>query len=58
MCLRADLAQINDIDMSTPELLAKTDALMIEQMSVIRYLGFIIQTVIGKGAGDRVRKDS
>lgn len=52
------LAQINDIDMSTPELLAKTDALMIEQMSVIRYLGFIIQTVIGKGAGDRVRKDS
>lgn len=52
------LAQINDIDMSTPELLAKTDALMIEQMSVIRYLGLIIQTVIGKGAGDRVRKDS
>ncbi|HAO26186.1 MULTISPECIES: sugar transferase [unclassified Methylophaga] len=52
------LAQINDIDMSTPELLAKTDALMIEQMSVIRYLGLIVQTVIGKGAGDRVRKDS
>ncbi|AUZ84059.1 sugar transferase [Methylophaga nitratireducenticrescens] len=52
------LAQINDIDMSTPELLAKTDALMIEQMSVIRYLGLIVQTVIGKGAGDRVRKDT
>jgi len=52
------LAQINDIDMSTPELLAKTDALMIEQMSVIRYLGLILQTVTGKGAGDRVSKDN
>jgi len=51
------LAQINDIDMSTPELLAKTDARMIEQMNVLNYLGFIVQTVIGKGAGDRVRND-
>lgn len=51
------LAQINDIDMSTPELLAKTDARMIEQMNVLNYLGFIAQTVIGKGAGDRVRND-
>ena len=51
------LAQINDIDMSTPELLAKTDARMIEQMNILNYLGFIVQTVIGKGAGDRVRND-
>jgi lipopolysaccharide/colanic/teichoic acid biosynthesis glycosyltransferase len=51
------LAQINDIDMSTPELLAKTDARMIEQMNVLNYLGFIVQTFIGKGAGDRVRND-
>lgn len=49
------LAQINDIDMSTPELLAKTDAQMIEKISVPRYLGYIVKTVSGKGAGDRIR---
>ena len=51
------LAQINDIDMSTPELLAKTDAQMIELLSVPRYLGYIVKTVSGKGAGDRVNRD-
>lgn len=51
------LAQINDIDMSTPELLAKTDAQMIQQMTVSRYLSLILLTVTGKGAGDRVGKN-
>jgi lipopolysaccharide/colanic/teichoic acid biosynthesis glycosyltransferase len=50
------LAQINEIDMSTPELLAKTDAQMIQQMAVIRYLSLILKTVTGKGAGDRIGK--
>ena len=49
------LAQINEIDMSTPKLLAETDARMIREMSLRNYFSFIIQTVVGKGAGDRVR---
>lgn len=49
------LAQINEIDMSTPHLLAETDAVMIKELSVIRYFSYILQTVVGKGAGDRVR---
>jgi O-antigen biosynthesis protein WbqP len=48
------LAQVNDIDMSTPELLAKTDAKMIGEMSLTNYFKFIMQTVTGKGSGDRV----
>lgn len=50
------LAQVNDIDMSTPELLAETDAKMIDAMTLRLYLRLILQTLIGKGAGDRVRK--
>lgn len=49
------LAQVNDIDMSTPELLAKTDAKMIEEMCVKNYFKFIFQTVLGAGAGDRIK---
>mgnify|MGYP003385192268 FL=1 len=49
------LAQVNDIDMSTPELLAKTDAKMIKEMSIKNYFKFIFQTVLGAGAGDRVK---
>ncbi|MFY0640141.1 MAG: sugar transferase [Bermanella sp.] len=49
------LAQVNDIDMSTPELLAKTDVKMIREMSVVNYFKFIFQTVLGAGAGDRVK---
>ncbi|WP_417550081.1 sugar transferase [Methylophaga sp.] len=50
------LAQINEIDMSTPELLAKTDAQMIQQMTVTHYSNLILKTVTGKGAGDRIGK--
>jgi lipopolysaccharide/colanic/teichoic acid biosynthesis glycosyltransferase/dTDP-4-dehydrorhamnose reductase len=49
------LAQVNEIDMSTPELLAETDAKMICQMSGKKYFMFILQTITGKGAGDRVK---
>jgi O-antigen biosynthesis protein WbqP len=49
------LAQIQGIDMSAPELLAKTDAQMIASLSVWDYFRFIFMTVLGKGAGDRVR---
>ena len=49
------LSQVNEIDMSTPELLAESDAKMIEEMSVSNYFKYIFQTVAGKGSGDRVR---
>ena len=49
------LAQVNDIDMSTPKLLAETDAKMIKEMSLVNYFKFILQTVTGKGQGDRVK---
>jgi O-antigen biosynthesis protein WbqP len=50
------LAQINKIDMSTPELLAETDAMMIDHLNVWYYFKYIFLTVFGKGFGDRVRK--
>ena len=49
------LSQINGIDMSTPELLAQTDARMIAEMSVRNYFKYIFLTVLGKGSGDRVK---
>jgi O-antigen biosynthesis protein WbqP len=51
------LAQVNGIDMSTPELLAKTDETMISSLSLGNYFKYILQTVYGKGSGDRVFKD-
>ena len=51
------LAQVNDIDMSTPELLAKTDAEMIKSLNLKQYFVLILQTVVGKGSGDRVTKN-
>lgn len=49
------LAQVNKIDMSTPELLAQIDAKMIRELSIANYFKFIFQTVAGKGVGDRVK---
>jgi lipopolysaccharide/colanic/teichoic acid biosynthesis glycosyltransferase len=50
------LAQIHKIDMSTPELLAETDAKMIEHLNMWYFFKYIFLTVFGKGFGDRVRK--
>ena len=49
------LAQVNEIDMSTPALLAKTDREMIDSLSVSNYFKYILTTVSGKGSGDRVK---
>ncbi|WP_312938070.1 sugar transferase [Stutzerimonas nitrititolerans] len=49
------LAQVNEIDMSTPALLAETDQKMIQSLTVANYFKYIFMTVAGKGAGDRVR---
>ena len=51
------LSQVNEIDMSTPELLAKSDEKMISSLTLTLYFKYIIQTVTGKGSGDRVIKD-
>jgi lipopolysaccharide/colanic/teichoic acid biosynthesis glycosyltransferase len=50
------LAQVSNIDMSTPELLAKTDRKMLDSLTVGRYFNYIIATATGKGTGDRVSK--
>lgn len=49
------LAQINEIDMSTPKLLAETDRKMIDELSLSSYFKYIFLTVAGKGSGDRVK---
>jgi O-antigen biosynthesis protein WbqP len=49
------LAQLSDIDMSTPRLLAKTDAIMIRKLNLVSYFTYVFMTITGKGAGDRVR---
>jgi lipopolysaccharide/colanic/teichoic acid biosynthesis glycosyltransferase len=49
------LAQINKIDMSTPVLLAVTDAKMISELNIYQYFKYIITTLLGKGFGDRVK---
>ena len=49
------LAQVSEIDMSTPELLAQTDAQMIADMSVRNYFKYILLTVVGTGRGDRIK---
>jgi O-antigen biosynthesis protein WbqP len=49
------LAQVNNIDMSTPKLLAETDARMLQEMTVAAYFKYIFMTVGGKGAGDVVK---
>jgi O-antigen biosynthesis protein WbqP len=49
------LSQVNEIHMSTPELLAENDAKMIAEMSVTNYFKYIFLTVSGKGSGDRVK---
>ena len=48
------LAQIRGIDMSTPNLLAQTDAKMIENMNLYTYFALIFQTVTVRGRGDHV----
>jgi len=48
------LAQISEIDMSTPELLAETDQRMIQHLTLRAYFKYILLTISGKGAGDRI----
>lgn len=49
------LAQINEIDMSTPKELALKDAEMLETLTVSDYFKYIFATIGGKGQGDRIK---
>ena len=50
------IAQVNQIDMSTPRKLARCDQLMIKNLSLKLYGKLIVSTALGKGRGDRVRR--
>jgi len=47
------LAQINNIDMSDPKLLAEIDKKMMKSLNLGKYFSYIILTALGKGSGDR-----
>lgn len=49
------LAQVQNIDMSTPALLAKIDKEMIESLTLKSYFKYIMMTVTGSGSGDAVK---
>ncbi|MPY24854.1 sugar transferase [Shewanella sp. YLB-07] len=49
------LAQVKNIDMSTPGLLAQTDKEMIDTLTVKNYLKFILMTITGSGSGDAAK---
>jgi O-antigen biosynthesis protein WbqP len=48
------LAQVNNIDMSTPQLLAETDGTMIATLTIRDYFKYIIMTATGSGKGDAI----
>ncbi|MGI2168922.1 sugar transferase [Shewanella sp. MF05960] len=49
------LAQVQNIDMSTPALLAKTDKQLIDTLNIKNYFKYILMTVTGNGSGDAVK---
>ena len=51
------LSQINGIDMSNPKKLAETDLFMISKINQKNYFKYLLLTFIGKGFGDKVRKN-
>lgn len=50
------LAQVQNIDMSTPDLLSKVDAKMLMGLDLHSYFKFILLTVSGSGKGDAAIK--
>lgn len=49
------LAQVQNIDMSTPLLLAETDKKMIDSLTLKDYFKYILMTATGSGSGDAVK---
>lgn len=52
------LAQISEIDMSTPEKLAEKDAEMLSSLNLYTYFKYIFATISGKGQGDRINTNN
>ena len=50
------LAQVKNIDMSTPKLLADTDRQMIDSLTFTNYIRYILMTATGRGKGDAVKQ--
>ena len=50
------LAQIQGVDMSMPKLLAEMDARMLLNFNLRNYFRYILVTLLGQGAGDRISK--
>jgi O-antigen biosynthesis protein WbqP len=51
------LAQIRRIDMSNPDLLARTDAEMLKKLNLYYYFKYIFMTIAGNGVGDCVKSN-
>jgi O-antigen biosynthesis protein WbqP len=49
------LAQVKNIDMSTPKLLAETDARMLVELTACAYFKYLFLTIGGKGSGDGIK---
>ncbi|MCG7496868.1 sugar transferase [Vibrio sp. Of7-15] len=49
------LSQVQNIDMSTPKLLARTDKKMIDTLNLKNYFKYIVMTATGSGSGDAVK---
>ncbi|WP_351000790.1 sugar transferase [Shewanella sp. TB7-MNA-CIBAN-0143] len=49
------LAQVHNIDMSIPKLLAETDKKMIDTLTIQNYFKYILMTITGSGSGDAVK---
>ena len=49
------VAQVKDVDMSTPRKLARYDQVMVRRMNLRLYFKMIAATAVGKGRGDRIR---
>lgn len=49
------LAQVQNIDMSTPKLLAEIDKKMIDSLTLKDYFKYILMTATGSGSGDAIK---
>lgn len=48
-------AQVQNIDMSTPKKLAIEDSQMVDNLTLVSYLKYVLMTVTGSGQGDKVK---
>ncbi|WP_413111984.1 sugar transferase [Thaumasiovibrio sp. DFM-14] len=50
------LGQVEKVDMSTPKVLVSLEKKMLDELSLSAYFRYILQTVVGKGSGDRIKR--